>query len=82
MIQKFLIKLTLLALLISDEKLEWSQKTSLQFKSITILTSNFLASSRRKKIVSEDFRDDNKIVPVTKYFVSRKDFSKFKISFD
>jgi len=25
--------------------------------------------------------DDNRIDPVTKYFVSRKDFSKFKISF-
>jgi len=74
--KNFLIKLTLATLLISDEKLEWSQNTSLQFKSITILTSDFLACSRRKKIVSADIGDDNKIVPVTKYFVSRKDFSK------
>ena len=35
----------------------------------------------RNKIVSADIGDDNKIVPVTKYFVSKKDFSKFKISF-
>ena len=45
---------------------------------IKIFLANFLACSKRKKIVSADIGDDNKIVPVTKYFVSRKDFSKFK----
>ena len=46
-----------------------------------ILTACFFACSKRKKILSFDIGDDNTIVPVTKYFVSSKDFSKFKISF-